>query len=173
MNHRIDIIVRNWLAAERGDRDDVAERALRRIFAALPQTLPRAGFSDRVLAAVALSRPAPVSWWSRATIAACLLSAGLAAALLLPLVVSLGRVIPPGEAIGTVVQAFVVLSSRLDELLSLWRLWARVVDTALAIASAPPVVLSLLTLTMLSAFTFRGLKRALVTDRSPDHVPAF
>ena len=88
------------------------------------------------------------------------------------LVLSLGAVVAPGEAIGAVVQGWVAVVSRLDELLSLWRVWARIVETVMLIATAPPVVLSLLTLAVLSALTFRGLERALVTDRSPDHVQA-
>ncbi len=175
MDKRTDTILKRWLAAENDGRDAMAEQALRAVFSCLPQALPAAGFADRVL--VAVSRPAVglprLPWWSRATIAACLLLAGLAAALILPLAFSLTRIIAPGEAIGALVQGFVALASRVDELLSLWRVWARIVDTVLLIATAPPVVLSLLTLTVLSAFTFRGLKRALVAHRSSDHVPAF
>ncbi len=170
-----DKIFERWLAAEHDERDDAAERALGKVFAALPSALPSAGFSDRVLAAVhlkpsAASRPVAVAWWRRAAVAACLLLAGLSAALALPLVSSLTYLIAPGEAVGALVQGFVALISRLDELLSVWRLWARFVDIALLIATAPPVVLALLTLTTLSAFTFRGLKRALVPHRSCDHV---
>ncbi len=181
MNTRDETTVKRWLAAEHGGRDAAAEHALRGLFAALPAAVPSAGFSDRVLAAVArrVARRRPVAVsprvsrrWSRAAVAACLLLAGLAAALALPLVSSLTYIIAPGEAIGALVRGFVALVSRIDELLSVWRVWARFVETALLIATAPPVVLALLTLTALSAFTFRGLKRALVPDRSLDHVPA-
>ncbi len=179
MNHRDDTIFKRWLAAERSGRDAAAEQALGALFVGLPQARPAADFADRVLAAcgrpVWMSRRGangPIPWWSRAAIAACLLLAGLAAALLLPLALSLVRFIAPGEAIGALVQGFVTAASRIDELLSLWRLGAQVVETALLIVTAPPVVLSLLTLTALSAFTFRGLKRVLVPYRSPDHVPA-
>ncbi len=160
-----ETILKRWLAAESGDHDAVSERALRELFVALPAAVPSVGFSDRVLAAVAARRPLAVyPWWSRVAIAACLLLAGLAAALALPLVSSLTRVIAPGEAIGALVRGFVAMLSRIDELLSVWHLWARIVDTVLLIATAPPVVVALLTLTILSAFTFRGLKRALVPE---------
>ncbi len=175
MNHRDDTIFKRWLAAESGGRDAAAEQALGALFSGLPRALPAADFADRVLAAVAGRQPVtargPLPWWSRAAIAACLLLTGLAAVLLLPLALSLVRIIAPGEAVGALIQGFVAVASRVDELLSLWRLWVHIVDTALLIATAPPVVLSLLTLTVLSVFTFRGLKRALVPYRSPDHVP--
>lgn len=170
MNHRDDIIFKRWLAAESGGRDAAAEQALNALFAGLPQAVPGVGFADRVLAA-ALRRPAAMPGWSRAAIAASLLSAGLAAALLLPLALSLVRFIAPGEAVGALVQGFIAAASRVDELLWLGRLGAQVVEAALLIVTAPPVVLSLLTLTALSAFTFRGLRRALVPYRSPEHVP--
>ncbi len=181
MHQKTDIL-KHWLAAENAGRDAAAERALGALFSRLPQASPAADFADRVLAAVVAGTPARAShrrgadatlaWWSRAAIAACLLLVGLAAALILPLVVSLVRIVDPGAAASALVQGFVALASRIDELLSLWQVWARIVETTLLVATAPPVVLSLLTLTALSAFTFRGLKRALVPHRSPDHVPA-
>ncbi len=174
MNQKNDIF-KPWLAAEKDGRDNAAEQALHTLFSRLPQASPAIDFADRVLTAVALTRPVPVvsyPWWSRAAIAACLLLVGLSAGLILPAVVSVARVIAPGDAVGVVVQGFVALAGRLDELLSLWQIWARIVDTLLLIATAPPVVLALLTLTALSAFTFRELKRALVPYRSSDYVPA-
>jgi hypothetical protein len=171
--HEHDDIFETWLAAERDGRDAAAERALRGLFAALPPAVPAADFAGRVLAAAGLPRRFGLDpWWSRAAVAACLLLAGLASALVLPLVVSLTAIVAPGEAVGALIEGWVALASRVDELLSLWHVWARIVETVMLIASAPPVVLSLLTLTVLSALTFRGLERALVTDRSPDHVPA-
>lgn len=172
MNEYEDIF-ETWLAAERRGRDGAAEGALRRLFVALPPVMPAAGFTDRVLAAAGVGwRVRLDPWWSRAAVAACLLLAGLASAVMLPLVASLTAVVAPGEAIGVLVQGWVALASRVDELLSLWQVWARVVETVMLIATAPPVVLSLLTLAVLSALTLRGLERALVTDRSPNHVPA-
>ncbi len=184
MYRREETALRRWLAAEHDGRDAAAEHALRGLFAALPAAAPAPGFSDRVLAALPLHRPVTVRrpggaqvefypWWSRAAIAACLLVAGLAATLALPLAFAVARLIAPGEAIGGAVQGFIAVASRVDELLSMWQVWARIVDTILVVATAPPVVLALLTLTVLSALTFRGLKRALVSHRSPEHVAAF
>ena len=162
-----------WLAAEKVGRDAAAERALRGLFMALPSTVPAADFADRVLAAVGRGRRCGLDpRWTRAAIAACLLLAALASTLVLPLFASLTALVAPGEAIGALVRGWVALASRVDELLSLWHVWARIVETVMLIATAPPVMLALLTLTVLSAVTFRGLERALVTDRSPDHVPA-
>ncbi len=172
MQASIDIHLRRWLTAEAGGRDGDAERALARAFEALPAISPAAGFADRVLAA-AMPAPLPAavlaSPWGRGLVAACLLSAGLAAAYLLPLMLSLTQVIAPAEAIGGLVQGAVAALGRIDELLSVWRLWAWLIDTTLLVVTAPPVVLALLTLTVLSALTFRGLQRALVPHRSLDH----
>ncbi len=168
--NRDDTIFKRWLAAERAGRDAAAEQALSALFVGLPWSSPAAGFADRVLAA-ALPRTVAMPLWGRAAVAAGLLSAGLGVALLLPLAWSLVRIVAPGDAIGALVQGFVAAASRIDELLSLWRLGAHVVESAVLVVTAPPVVLSLLTLATLSAFTFRGLKRALVPYRSPDHVP--
>lgn len=174
MKHPSDIS-KHWLVAEQDGREIAAERALRALFLRLPEASPAVDFADRVMASVAVGRPARLAsypLWSRAAIAASLLVVGLTAAFVLPAAVSLARVIAPAEAIGSLVQGFVALAGRLDELLSLWQIWAQVVDVALLIATAPPVMLALLTLTALSAFTFRGLKQALVPHRSQDHVPA-
>ncbi len=181
MQAPFDTILEHWLAAEKAGRDGEAERALERAFSALPAITPAAGFADRVLAATmparlpagalvgSVRRTANLARWGRAAVAACLLLAGLAAAYLLPLMLSLSQVIAPAEAIGGLVRGFVSVLGRIDELLSLWRVWAWMLDTALLVATAPPVVLALLTLTVLSALTFRGLQRALVPNRSLDH----
>ncbi len=193
MQEPFDMNLEIWLAAEQADRDTEAERALARAFSALPAISPSTGFADRVVSAAmpawtlasslsragvaspaspwrgadVASRGADITPWGRAAAAACLLLAGLAAAYLLPLVLSLARVIAPAEAIGALVQGFVSAFSRIDELLSLWHIWAWMVDTALLVLTAPPVVLALLTLIVLSALTFRGLQRAFVPQASP------
>lgn len=172
MNHANHTVFERWLLAEKKGRDAQAEQALGTLFSALPETSPSAGFADRILLAVAVRRPAALPWWSRAAIAASLILAGLAAASGLPLAISLFQVLAPTDLIAAGIQGFVAMASRVDEVLSLWRLWAGIADTALLVVTAPPVVLSLLTLTALSALTFRGLKRALVPPRSPHHVPA-
>ncbi len=174
MRTPLDTILEHWLAAEENGRDAEAERALARAFSALPTLPPSAGFADRVLAAAMPARGpfATHPGWARGSAAACLLSAGLAAAYLLPLMLSLAQAIAPAEAIAGLVQGLVAAFGRIDDLLSVWRVWTWVVDTTLLVATAPPVVLALLTLTVLSALTFRGLHRALVPHRSPDHVAA-
>ncbi len=79
-----------WLAAERDDRDDVADGALAELFAALPLAAPPAGFADRVMARVSLPAPqvAPLrasrrdvfAWRPlRALLALCVVATGLGA----------------------------------------------------------------------------------------------
>ena len=169
MHSRLDTAMRRWLAAECDGRDGEAERALRSLLTALPLPSPSAAFADRVLAGVGLSGPAVYPWWGRAAIAACLLVAGVALAFTLPLVFSLTRLVAPGEAAGALVQSFVALIGRVDEALSIWRFFAGLAETSMLIVTAPPVLLILLTLTVLSAFTLRGLSELLSSRRSPGY----
>lgn len=173
MNERLDDVFSSWWAAERAGRDGDAERALARLFCALPVPAPAADFAGRVLARAGLQVvAASYPWWGRAAVAACLLTAGLATAFVLPLVLGLTRLVAPGEAVATLVAGFVAVASRIDEALALWQSLAAVADTVALVATAPPVVLALLTLAALSAFTFRGLSELLTARRSPEHVQA-
>ena len=172
MKTRLDTAIRRWLAAERRGRHDAAELALVRIFQALPMPAASAGFVDRVMAGAGLGRPAVYPWWSRAAIAASLLLPGLALAYTLPLVFSLIRLVAPAEVAAGLVQGFVGLAGRLDEVLSLWRFFAGLVEASMLIVTAPPVLATLLILTVLSAFTFRGLSELLSLARRPGHVQA-
>jgi len=176
MKTPLDTVIGRWLIAERDGRESAAEGALGRIFEALPTASPSAGFADRVLAGVGLGRVTPVAavypWWSRAAIAACLILAGLASAYTLPLVFSLTRLVAPAEVAGVLVQGFVALVGRVDEALSLWRFFAGFIETLMLIVTAPPVLLTLLTLTVLSAFTFHGLSELLSLRRNPGYVQA-
>ena len=170
MKHGLDIAIRRWLASERRGNEREAEHTLARVFRAMPMPAASAGFADRVLAGVGLGSAAVYPGWSRAAIAACLLVAGLALSYTLPLVLSLTRLVAPGEAAGLLVQGFVALVGRLDEALSIWRFFAGLVETSMLIVTAPPVLLTLLALAALSAFTLRGLSDLLSEGRSPGYV---
>ncbi|MCP3957223.1 MAG: hypothetical protein GY719_05165 [bacterium] len=171
MTERLDMTMRRWLAAEQAGREADAERALARMFAALPMSAASAGFADRVLASAGL-RSTALAWWGRAAVAALLLITGLALAYTLPLVVGLAALVAPGEVFAAVVQGFVGLANRVDEVVAIWHILARVMETLTAIATAPPVAITLLTLTILSAATFRGLSGLLSPERSPGYVQA-
>jgi hypothetical protein len=85
MSRQLEEQVRTWLRAEQSGQDDVAERALARALKELGRRAPRAGFADRVMLRAGRLSAAPRawrSWWVRAAVSACLLSAGLAAATL-------------------------------------------------------------------------------------------
>ncbi len=165
--------LRHWLAAEGADRGEEAETALASLFAMLPIPQPSAAFADRVLINLGLeTRPAAYPWWSRAMIAVCLLLAGLTTAYAFPLIFSLAQFVAPGEVAGMVVQTFVGLASQTDELLAIWRVFARVVNTALLVATSPQVVVALLSLTVFSVFTLRGLNQLLSPSRSSEYVQA-
>ncbi|MEM7351876.1 MAG: hypothetical protein AAF657_13845 [Acidobacteriota bacterium] len=170
---RFDTHLKHWIAAERGGRDADAELALERLFAALPLPEPSAGFAGRVLASAGL-RAAPVvyPWWSRATIAACLMVVGLTLAYTLPLALGLSRLVGPSEIAATVVAGFVAVIRQVDELLLILQTFAGVVETLLLVVTAPQVVLVLLALSTLSAFTFRGLSELVASNRNSMYVQA-
>ncbi len=171
MKSPLNIEFADWLAAERDGREVDAEAALAGVFTALPGLAPTVGFVDRVMAGAGFIRPPMMeSRWFRGAIAAVLLLVGLAMAWILPAVLGLTRLITPGELASLAVQGFVAVISRIDELLALWQVWTRIASTAMLVATSPPVVLSLLALTALSAFTFRGLSELLSPQRSPDYV---
>ncbi|MEM7586898.1 MAG: hypothetical protein AAF560_26140 [Acidobacteriota bacterium] len=162
---RLDQSLQLWLTAERDDRTESAESALQAVFASLPAPLPSAEFAQRVLVRTGL-RPMPYPWWSRATIAACLLLVGLAAAFALPLVFSLFQLAAPSEIAAGLVQAFVALINRVDEVLAIWQVGARIAATLALVATAPQVIATLLALTACSVFTFRGVNQLLSPPRS-------
>ncbi len=170
---RVDSRLERWLAAEDADDTAEAEGALAVLFSAWPNPLPRTDFAERVLIGAGL-RPLPAvyPWWSRAVIAVCLLLAGLATAYVLPLVFNLVQLVAPSQLAGGVVQTFVGLLSRFDELLAIWRIGARMVAPSVLIATSPQVVLMLLALTASSVFIFRGLNLLLSPPRSSGYVQA-
>jgi hypothetical protein len=74
-----------WIEAERAGRAEEAARRFRLVAEALPALAPSPGFAAAVLARLSVVR-APGDlwsrWWTRAAVAACVLSAGSASALL-------------------------------------------------------------------------------------------
>lgn len=162
MNRRLEHDIREWLNAQGGGSDELAERALMRAFAQLGRRTPPARFADRVLLRAGRRVPVPAAlrWWLRGVVAACLVAAGLAVALL-PAWLSLVR--PVAHAFGS---PFV---SVLSHWAGKWMaatiaFWAVVEDVASAVRTSlatPTGILLLATNVLLAAAILFGLKRLL------------
>ena len=159
----------DWLAAEAQGRDDKAEEALHLLFESLPGPVPSADFADRVLEATGLL-PQPLSRPARALIAASLLLAGLASIFLVPVAVQLLSRVSPAEVLAVPVRGLTGLILRLDEAAAAWQFMARLGDVLRQVMATPPVALSLLTLTLLTALAARGLTELLAPQRSTGYV---
>ncbi len=174
-----------WLAAEMAGREAEAEKALSRLFRALPMPSASAAFADRVMAGAGLlvphglplSRGTVMGWRSRAAIAAALFTCGLAAVFMPPLVIASLQLISPGptqavEVLAAVVQGAVAALGRIDELLALWRFAVNLGQAAWLVATSPPVALTLLSMTALASLALRWLTELLNPQRNPGYVQA-
>lgn len=151
-----------FMAAERQGRDATAEGALRALFAALPEAVPRPGFADRVLRAAGVLEgvsPAPAPWSlpARLGAAVALASTGLAAAFVLPALFAWLRMLSAGQVAGAAIETLAGVASRLDEALALARLASSLAQVLWSAATAPPVALALLSLAAVAALVYRGL----------------
>jgi len=173
MNRRAHELLSNWLTAEGRAREAAAERALVEFFRLLPQAVPSPGFADRVVAA-AWPRPVlQLSWPMRVAIATCLLLAGLSTIFLMPIVLRLVRLVAPGDVIASLVDAFLALVDRLVGLLVVWQWVASLGESLLVVVTSPPVVVTLLGMTTLSALAYRSLSALLNPHRSSRYVEAY
>ncbi len=162
MKIRVEDEVRQWLGAEEDGLDEVAEQALRRALASLERA-PRPGFADRVL--LRAGRLEPVagvwrSWWVRFPVAACLLIAGIAAAVL---PVALLIVIPLARAFGwpSVVACWHWAARSTTVAFRYWTILAGVMEAIGASLATPEAVAILSANVLLAAASLFGLKRLL------------
>ena len=164
--------LRAWLRAERMADDSLAEQTLSEIFAALPEVIPSPGFRQRVLAASGLA-PAAVrawSWRSRLLVAACLVSVALSSVVLLPMVWQLLGLLAPADVITTLVDGVRTVGHRLRVVAPLWELGRTMYRTLLQVIAAPPVIIALSTMILLSTAAFRGLVSLVPARRSFGYV---
>lgn len=154
-----------WLAAERADRDEDAERMLGELLRSLPDVMVPAGFADRVL----IGAGVVLSWRLRAAIAGNLAAAGLAAAFLLPAIVGVVGRVAPGDVLATAAAGFATAVGALDELVTIWRFLAHLRETLWMVVATPPVALTLLAMVVVAAIAWRGLTELLTPPRSPGY----
>lgn len=161
--------LRRWLAAEARACDaergaEEAEKALLRLFRALPSPVPPAGFAERVLAragvtgaaAGVLARP-PVGRIWRWAVAACVALVGLSSLLWLPVAAELlGQVRwwAPVELAGDAVR---VLTNGIHRGVVVWEFLARISAAVGHAATRPPVAASLAGAVLVAVLAFRLL----------------
>ncbi|HYX25972.1 MAG TPA: hypothetical protein VFC23_17590 [Thermoanaerobaculia bacterium] len=168
-----------WLAAERdasleaGDAADVADAALREVFAALPQLAPAAGFADRVLARAGLQPATRDVFASRALRLALVLSliaVSFGALWVPPAVRVLARLWTLSDAVQLGVRALAEGSRGLATALRVGE-WLFALGRALSVPLMTPQVMAALTAGLLvSGLAFRFLRDQLTGERSLSYV---
>lgn len=162
-------MIRRWLAAEARAADEErgaeeAEKALLRLFEALPSPAPPAGFAERVLARagvavaaadVALGRP-----WGRLrgwAVAACVALVGLSSLFWLPVAWELLRQVgwsAPADLVG---EAIRVLGDGLHRGFVFWELLSRIGAACGRAVTRPTVAASLAGAVLVAVLAFRLL----------------
>jgi hypothetical protein len=166
-----------WLAAERDDRSDAADAALREMFEALPLLAPAAGFADRVLARAGL-RPAKrdvfASLGLRLVLAAGLVALSLGAIWLPPTLHALGRVFSGifslSGMVGFGVRGMAEASRGLASILGLGEWLFSLAQALSGLLLAPRVMAALATCLLVSGLAFRFLRAHISGERSFSYV---
>lgn len=160
-----------WLEAETAGRETEAEAALGLIFRTLPQPVPRPGFADRVLRAALVPQVVVQVWpvWLRAVIAACLVLASLGVATLPTVGVAVGRMVRPAEVLAAAAGRLVAAFDWMAQGLAIFEALRGMRSALLQALGAPPVLVALLLLLLISVLGFRGLVGLIAPERSLDH----
>lgn len=183
-----------WLDAEGAADDRGAEWALREAFDALPQAVPSPEFSDRVLTAAGVGATAGTtagtttdtsaagwsallgkaagwrgqswSFGSRMALASCLVLVAVSSSFFLPAALEVLNLLTATEVITGVVDSGLAVGNRLQDIQPLWQLAKTLYGTLLHVVTSPPILLALLTLTLLSSAALRSLLSLLPARRS-------
>ena len=164
-----------WLAAERGDRFDDADTALREMFEALPLVAPPAGFADRVLARtellpVAATRSVFASRALRLVLVLSLIAVALGAVWLPPTLQAFNRLWSLSDVVQLGMWALAAGSRALATVLRIGD-WIFSLRQALAEPLMTPGVMATLTVSLLaSGLAFRFLRDQISGERSWNHV---
>ena len=173
MSRRLDRAVNRWLAAE-GAGAEGSERALRRVFRALPAPPLPVGFADRVMLGAGLAVPArratPLVW--RLALAFSLMVGALATATVPPVAYGFLSRVSAGDVLRFAANAIVESCQRLAEGLAVWQTVNSIGATFTEALSAPPILIALLAATLLSAGGFRMLHGLLAIDRRSENARA-
>jgi hypothetical protein len=169
---RLHLAVRRWLRIESADGAG-SDRALRRVFRALPAPPLGAGFADRVMLAAGLAprrATAPLAW--RLALGGALTLAAAAAAVAPTIAFGLLRRVSPGDLLQLAASAVVETCQRLGEGLAVWQTVNSIGEIFAEVLSTPPILTALLAASLLSAGGLRLLHGLLAIDRRSDNARA-
>jgi hypothetical protein len=163
-----------WLAAERDDRSDEADAALREMFEALPRLAPPAGFANRVLARTGLQTAAARSVFAsrllRLALVLSLIATGLGGIWLPPTLRALVGLWSLGDLVELGIRAVAAGSRGLATVLGVCD-WVFSLGRTVAGPLMTPQVMTVLTLCLLvSGLAFRFLRDQISGERSWNHV---
>jgi len=162
-----------WLAAERVDRAEEADAALREMFEALPGLSPAAGFADRVFARVGLQpvkRDVFASLGLRLVLAASLIALSLGAIWLPPALRALGGLLSLSDVVGLGVRGVAGASRGLALILRVGE-WLFALGQWLSeLLMAPQTMAALAACLLVSSLAFRFLRDQIFGERSLSYV---
>lgn len=166
------------MALEASGREERAQRALGRVFRALPDPAPSRELVAGVLARLkpdqvplaALARPARTRALGRAAAAFLLLGSALATAIWLPALVAAVR----DQSVGVLIVdlgagALSMILQRFAAVMTLWDVLARAGTLAVETIATPQLLAFLLMSLLLSLIAFRFAVHTGVAGRSPSH----
>ena len=162
-----------WLAAERVDRCEEADAALREMFEALPLFAPAAGFADRVFSRAGLQpvkRDVFASLGLRLVLAASLIALSLGAIWLPPALRALGGLLSLSDVVGLGVRLVADASRGLALLLRVGE-WLFALGRWLSeLLKAPQTMAALAACLLVSGLAFRFLRDQIFGERSLSYV---
>jgi hypothetical protein len=172
MRHTDQDALDRWLAAERDDRADEAEAALRALFEAVPgiaMAAPPAGFADRVLARAGLQESARADWlaWRplRIVLALALAAAGFGVLWLPPVLRFVAGLWSVGGVVRGALRAVVEASQWLATALRCWDLLSTIAHALVQPVAVPQVMAALVVALLVSSLAFRVLRDQLTGER--------
>ena len=172
MSRRLQHAVSRWLGAE-AEAPEASDRALRRVFEALPEPRLPAGFAERVMLGAGLVAPrpaAPMGW--RIALGAALAVAAAATAMVPSVALGLWSWISAGDVLRFAAGAVVETCQRLAAGLAVWQTVSSIGETFAEVLSSPVILTALLAATLLSAGGLRMLHGLLAVDRRRENARA-
>jgi hypothetical protein len=149
---------RRWAAAERDGRDDEADASLTGAFKAVPLRLPREGFDERVVAAMARAARRRAHMARVAAAAAALVGVALVSVLIwqLPRILRM--------AVDVSVGAVVWSALAFDRGLDLWAILAQLASAVRAVIVAPQATFAMIGLGLVALGALYVLQRMLEAE---------
>ncbi|MFQ5527992.1 MAG: hypothetical protein ACE5GX_17255 [Thermoanaerobaculia bacterium] len=175
MNRKLKSATQGWLKLERDGRNSAAERALGRVFSALPTPAPSRALVGRTLAELGFDPslamgPGETHWVFRWAVTLALMVSGLATAVFGPL---LWGAVGLSGGVNWIVDLgaglLAALSRRLAAGVTLLDVVGRAGETAAEVVATPQVLGLMLATVLFGLATLRLLTGMVAAERSPYH----